>query len=63
MQEMYKRVTETLKQRAQAIRADAIIGLSVDIDEISGKESQMFMITAVEKTIITGRLVGDVINS
>jgi len=47
MQEMYKRVTETLKQRAQAIRADAIIGLSVDIDEISGKGSQMFMITAV----------------
>ncbi|WP_286840794.1 MULTISPECIES: YbjQ family protein [Sphingobacterium] len=47
MQEMYKRVTETLKQRAQAVRADAIIGLSVDIDEISGKGSQMFMITAV----------------
>ncbi|MNX02726.1 hypothetical protein D3C86_322890 [compost metagenome] len=47
MQEMYKRVTETLKQRAQAIRADAIIGLSVDIDEISGKGSQLFMITAV----------------
>lgn len=29
MQEMYKRVTETLKQSAQAIRADAIIGLDV----------------------------------
>lgn len=47
MQEMYKRITETLKQRAQAICADAIIGLSVDIDEISGKGSQLFMITAV----------------
>ncbi len=47
MQEMYKRVSETLKQRAQAIRADAIIGLSVDIEEISRNESQMFMITAV----------------
>ncbi|WP_293939854.1 YbjQ family protein [Sphingobacterium sp. UBA5996] len=47
MHEMYKRVTEMLKQRAQAIRADAIIGLSVDIDEISGKGSQMFMITPV----------------
>ena len=44
---MYKRVTETLRQRAQAIRADAIIGLSVDIDEISGKGSQLFMIIAV----------------
>jgi len=40
MQEMYKRVTETLKQRAQAIRADAIIRLSVDIYEISGKGSK-----------------------
>ncbi|WP_313419302.1 YbjQ family protein [Sphingobacterium multivorum] len=47
MQEIYKRVTETLKQRVQAIRADAIIGLNVDIDEISGKGSQMFMITEV----------------
>ncbi len=43
MQETYKRVTETLKQRAQAIRADAIIGLSVDIDKTSGKGNQLFM--------------------
>jgi len=34
MQEMFKRVTETLKQHAQALRADAIGGLSVDVDEI-----------------------------
>ena len=33
MQEMYKRFTATLKQRAQAIRADAIIGLSVGSQE------------------------------
>jgi len=32
-----------MQQLAQAIRADAIIGLSVDIDKISGKGSQMFM--------------------
>ena len=37
MQEMYKRVTETLKQRAQEIRSDAIIGISQDIDEIPAK--------------------------
>ncbi|WP_426791833.1 YbjQ family protein [Sphingobacterium sp. WOUb80] len=43
MQEMYKRVTETLKQRAQAIRADDIIGLSVDIDEILGCNTQFLM--------------------
>ncbi|WET67785.1 hypothetical protein [Sphingobacterium sp.] len=40
---MYRRVTETLKQLAQANRADAIIGPSVEIDEISGKESQVFI--------------------
>jgi len=47
MQEMYKRVPEMLKKRGQANRADAIIGLSVDIDAISGKGSQLFIITAV----------------
>ncbi|WP_084823081.1 YbjQ family protein [Sphingobacterium sp. Ag1] len=31
MQEICKRVTETLKQRAQTIRADAIIGLSINL--------------------------------
>lgn len=41
-----KKMQEMYKQRAQAILADAIIGLSVDIDEISGKGNQMFMITA-----------------
>ena len=35
MQEMYKRVTETLKQRAQAIRADAIIEFSVNVGKVS----------------------------
>ncbi|MGJ1435067.1 YbjQ family protein [Sphingobacterium siyangense] len=57
MQEMYKRVTETLKQRAQAIRADAIIGLSVDIDEISGKGSQMFILLSWGHQYILKRLL------
>ncbi|WP_411971335.1 hypothetical protein ACLCDV_13170 [Sphingobacterium sp. Lzh-3] len=51
MQEMYARVTEMLKQHAQVIRAYAIIGLSVDIDEISGKGSQLFMIMAVDTPV------------
>jgi uncharacterized protein YbjQ (UPF0145 family) len=42
MQEMYKRVTETLKQRAQAIHANATIGLSIDIYEISGRVQLLF---------------------
>jgi len=35
MQEMYKRVTETLKQRAQAIRVDGIIEFIVNVGEVS----------------------------
>ncbi|WP_286843554.1 MULTISPECIES: YbjQ family protein [Sphingobacterium] len=42
MQEMYKRVTETLKQRAQAIHANAFIGLSIEIYEISGRVQLLF---------------------
>jgi hypothetical protein len=38
---MYKDVTETLKQRSQAICADAIVVLNEDIGEISGKVSHM----------------------
>ncbi|WP_433903578.1 YbjQ family protein [Sphingobacterium puteale] len=60
MQEMYKRVTETLKQRAQAIRADAIIGLSVDIDEISGRGSQMFIIHSLGVRKKTNQMKTDV---
>ncbi|RKO72105.1 hypothetical protein D7322_08395 [Sphingobacterium puteale] len=44
---MQRILSELVKQRAQAIQVDAIIWLSVDIDEISGKGSQLFMITAV----------------
>ena len=51
MRRRCKRCTSVLPKRsnkcAEVIRADAIIGLSVDIDEISGKRSQLFMITAV----------------
>jgi len=43
MQEIYKSVKEAFKQHAQSIRADAIIGLSIDIGEISRKGSQMFI--------------------
>jgi hypothetical protein len=54
MQEMYKRVPEMLKKRGQANRADAIIGLSVDIDAISGKgASYLLLLQWVHKYIIS----------
>ena len=37
LQELYKSVVESLKQNARSYRADAVIGFSVNIDEISGK--------------------------
>lgn len=43
IKEICKRVTETLKQCAQVIRADAIIGLSVGIDAILGCNTQFLM--------------------
>ncbi|MEN5197537.1 heavy metal-binding domain-containing protein [Sphingobacterium faecium] len=37
LQELYKSVVWSLKQNARSYRADAIVGFSVNIDEISGK--------------------------
>ena len=37
LQELYKSVVESLKQNARRYRADAVIGFSVNIDELSGK--------------------------
>ena len=59
---------ESLKQNACSYRADAVIGFSVNIDEISGKGTQMFMITAIGtpvllneiKHIHTEEVVGDI---
>jgi uncharacterized protein YbjQ (UPF0145 family) len=37
VKELYKTVVESLKQNARSYRADAVIGFSVNIDELSGK--------------------------
>ncbi|MGA6121660.1 heavy metal-binding domain-containing protein [Sphingobacterium anhuiense] len=37
LQELYKSIVESLKQNGRSYRADAVIGFSVNIDEISGK--------------------------
>lgn len=44
---MYAEAIEQLKNKAYDIRGNCIIGLKVDVDEISGKGKDMFMITAV----------------
>jgi uncharacterized protein YbjQ (UPF0145 family) len=56
---LYDEAIERLKTSAYEIGANCIIGLRVDLDEVSGKGKSMFMITAIgtaviiEKEIIT----------
>lgn len=49
---IYAEAIEHLKQSAVEIGANAIIGMKVDIDEISGKGKSMFMITATGTAVI-----------
>ena len=43
---IYKEVMNEIKSKATALNADAILGLHIDFDEISGKEKSMFMVSA-----------------
>ncbi len=47
LQGIYKIAIDKLKQKAVTIGANAIVGLKIDFDEISGKGKSMFMISAV----------------
>jgi len=47
LQKIYNIAIENLKKKAKRIGANAIIGLKIDFDEISGKGKSMFMISAL----------------
>jgi len=49
---IYKQAIENLKTEAFNIGANAIIGLHIDFDEISGKTKEMFMITALGTAVV-----------
>lgn len=49
---LYDQVIVSLKQKATSIGANAIIGIQIDFDEISGKGKSMFMITAVGTAVV-----------
>ena len=49
---IYNEAIETLKRTAYENGANCIVGLKVDLDEISGKGKSMFMITAVGTAVI-----------
>ena len=50
-------VIEGLKKKASKIKADALIDLKVDVDEISGGNKSMFMVTAIATAVRLGKHV------
>lgn len=49
---LYTEAIEKIKNNAFEIGANCIVGLSIDLDEISGKGKSMFMLTAVGTAVI-----------
>jgi len=49
---IYTEAVEILKRSAYEIGANCIVGLKVDLDEISGKGKSMFMVTATGTAVI-----------
>ena len=52
LQTIYKVALDDLKNKAGNIGANAILGLKIDFDEISGKGKSMFMISAIGTAVI-----------
>ncbi len=53
---IYSEAVEILKRSAYELGANCILGLKVDLDEISGKGKSMFMITATGTAVIIENL-------
>lgn len=47
MDNMYKEMMQNLSFKAESLGANAIIGINIDFDEISGQGKQMFMLSAI----------------
>lgn len=45
-------VIEGLKKKALKLRADALIDLKIDVDEVNGKNKSMFMVTAIATAVL-----------
>jgi uncharacterized protein YbjQ (UPF0145 family) len=52
LQKIYKVAIDNLKLKATSIGANAILGLKIDFDEISGKGKSMFMISALGTAVL-----------
>lgn len=49
---IYNEAIESLKRSAYEIGGNCIVGLKVDLDEISGKGKSMFMVTAIGTAVV-----------
>lgn len=49
---LYNEAIEKIKYNAHEIGANCVIGLSIDMDEISGKGKSMFMLTAIGTAVV-----------
>lgn len=49
--EITNQVIEGLKEKAKKIKADALVDLKIDVDEISGGSKSMFMVTAIATAV------------
>lgn len=56
LQQLYSQAISAIESKAKAVSANAIVGLKIDIDEVSSKNSQMFMITAYGTPVKVTRL-------
>jgi len=56
---LYNEAIERVKYAAYEIGANGIVGLSIDMDEISGKGKSMFMLTAIGTAVIIEKEEGE----
>lgn len=56
---LYNEAIERVKFAAYEIGANCIVGLSIDMDEISGKGKSMFMLTAIGTAVILEKEVSE----
>jgi uncharacterized protein YbjQ (UPF0145 family) len=56
---LYNEAIERVKYAAYEIGANCIVGLNIDMDEISGKGKSMFMLTAVGTAIVLEKEVSE----
>lgn len=60
LQEIYDIAIDNLKKKAKRIGANAVIGLKIDFDEISGKGKSMFMISALGTAVVVKQKIENI---